>query len=122
MINVNTKVKIVDNSGAKIGQCIKIYGGSKVNVASIGDTILVAIKEVRSPDKVKKGDISKAIVVRINTNVTRSNGLTIRLYENAVILINNKGEPLGTRIFGLIPAELRYKKQIKILSLATNII
>jgi large subunit ribosomal protein L14 len=122
MININTKVKIVDNSGAKIGQCIKIYGGSKVNVASVGDTILVSIKEVRTFDKIKKGDICKAIVVRINKNIKRSNGLVVRLYENAVVLINNKGEPIGTRVFGLIPSELRYKKQMKILSLAANIV
>lgn len=122
MININTKVKIVDNSGAKIGQCIKIYGGSKVNVASVGDTILVSIKEVRTFDKIKKGDICKAIVVRINKNIKRSNGQVVRLYENAVVLINNKGEPIGTRVFGLIPSELRYKKQMKILSLAANIV
>lgn len=111
-----------DNSGAKKLYCIKVLGGSKRKYASIGDIIVVSVKEALPNSKVKKGDVKKGVVVRTRKELRRKDGTYIRFDENSVVLIDQNGEPLGTRIFGPVARELRAKKFMKIISLAPEVL
>ena len=122
MIQMQTNLEDADNSGAKRVMCIKVLGGSKLRYTTIGDTIVVSIKEAMPRGRVKKGDVRKAIVVRVSKDIKRKDGSTIRFDSNAAVLINNQGEPIGTRIFGPVPRELRAKNQMKIISLAPEVL
>jgi len=113
---------IADNSGARRVQCIKVLGGSKRRYAHVGDTIVVSIKEAIPRGRVKKGEVRKAIVVRVRKDIQRRDGSVIRFDGNAAVIINNNGEPLGTRIFGPVPRELRAKNHMKIVSLAPEVL
>ncbi len=122
MIQMQTNLDVADNSGAKRVMCIKVLGGSKRRYATIGDVIVVSVKEAMPRGRVKKGDVRKAIVVRVSKDIKRKDGSTIRFDSNAAVLINNQGEPIGTRIFGPVPRELRAKNQMKIISLAPEVL
>ncbi|MEQ9520681.1 MAG: 50S ribosomal protein L14 [Parvibaculum sp.] len=122
MIQMQTNLGVADNSGAKRVQCIKVLGGSKRKYASVGDIIVVSIKEAIPRGRVKKGDVMKAVVVRTAKDIHRPDGSTIRFDGNAAVLINNQGEPIGTRIFGPVTRELRAKNHMKIISLAPEVI
>lgn len=122
MIQMRTKCEVADNSGAKIAQCIKVLGGSGKMSAGIGEIIVVAIKEAIPKSKVKKGEVHKAIVVRVTKETKRSDGSCIKFYRNAVVLINKQMEPVGSRVFGPIPRELRAKNFMKIISLAPEVL
>ena len=122
MIQQETNLDVADNSGARRVQCIKVLGGSKRRYASIGDVIVVSVKEAIPRGRVKKGAVMKAIVVRTAKDIRRANGSTIRFDRNAAVLINAQGEPVGTRIFGPVPRELRGKNQMKIISLAPEVL
>ncbi|MBX9747363.1 MAG: 50S ribosomal protein L14 [Hyphomonadaceae bacterium] len=122
MIQMQTNLDVADNSGAKRVMCIKVLGGSKRRYATVGDTIVVSVKEAMPRGRVKKGDVRKAIVVRVSKDIKRKDGSTIRFDSNAAVLINNQGEPIGTRIFGPVPRELRAKNQMKIISLAPEVL
>tara|TARA_B100000524_G_C23595183_1_gene350516 strand:- start:289 stop:648 length:360 start_codon:yes stop_codon:yes gene_type:complete len=113
---------VADNSGAKKVQCIKVLGGSKRRFASIGDVIVITIKDAIPRGKVKKGEVHKAVIVRTAKEVFRQDGSSIRFDKNAAVLINNSGEPIGTRIFGPVTRELRAKKYMKIISLAPEVL
>ncbi len=102
--------------------CIKVLGGSKRRYATVGDTIVVSIKEAMPRGRVKKGDVRKAIVVRVSKDIKRKDGSTIRFDTNAAVLVNNQGEPIGTRIFGPVPRELRARNHMKIISLAPEVL
>ncbi|PHR58616.1 MAG: 50S ribosomal protein L14 [Robiginitomaculum sp.] len=122
MIQMQTNLEIADNSGARRVQCIKVLGGSHRRYASVGDIIVVSIKEAIPRGKVKKGEVRKAIVVRVRKDIQRKDGSVIRFDGNAAVLINNNGEPMGTRIFGPVPRELRAKNHMKIISLAPEVL
>ena len=122
MIQMQTNLEVADNSGAKRVQCIKVLGGSHRNIASVGDVIVVSIKDAIPRGKVKKGDVHKAVIVRTAFPVKRADGTLIRFDKNAVVLINKQGEPIGTRIFGPVPRELRARKFMKIVSLAPEVL
>ena len=122
MIQMQTKLDVADNSGAKQVQCIKVLGGSKRRTASIGDIIVVSVKEAIPRGKVKNGEVLKAVIVRTKKEIRRSDGSAIRFDTNAAVLVNANGEPLGTRIFGPVTRELRIKKLMKIVSLAPEVI
>ncbi len=122
MIQQETRLDVADNSGAKEVQCIKVLGGTRRRVASVGDTIVITVKEAIPNGKVKKGDVLKAVIVRTVADVNRVDGSTIRFDKNAAVLINNQGEPIGTRIFGPVTRELRAKKFMKIISLAPEVL
>ena len=122
MIQVQTKLTVADNTGARIVQCIKVIGGSKRRFASIGDIIVVSVKEAIPKGKVKKGTVHKAIVVRTRYAVHRNDGSTVKFDNNAAVIIDDKGEPIGTRIFGPVTRELRLKGQTKIMSLAPEVL
>ena len=122
MIQMQTKLDVADNSGAKQVQCIKVLGGSKRRTASVGDIIVVSVKEAIPRGKVKKGEVLKAVIVRTKKEIRRNDGTTIRFDSNAAVLVNANGEPLGTRIFGPVTRELRTKKLMKIVSLAPEVI
>ena len=122
MIQVQTKLTVADNTGARIVQCIKVIGGSKRRFASIGDIIVVSVKEAIPNGKVKKGTVHKAIVVRTKYAVHRNDGSTVKFDNNAAVIIDDKGEPIGTRIFGPVTRELRLKGQTKIMSLAPEVL
>ena len=122
MIQQETNLDVADNSGARRVQCIKVLGGSKRRYASIGDVIVVSVKEAIPRGRVKKGDVMKAVVVRTAKDIRRADGSTIRFDRNAAVLINAQGEPVGTRIFGPVPRELRGKNQMKIISLAPEVL
>jgi large subunit ribosomal protein L14 len=122
MIQAETKLEVADNSGARKVQCIKVLGGSKRRYASVGDIIVVSVKEAIPRGKVKKGQVLKAIVVRTAKELHRADGSAIRFDTNAAVLINNQGEPIGTRIFGPVPRELRARKHMKIISLAPEVL
>tara|TARA_B100001939_G_scaffold106791_1_gene92313 strand:+ start:128 stop:487 length:360 start_codon:yes stop_codon:yes gene_type:complete len=113
---------VADNSGAKKVQCIKVLGGSKRRFASIGDVIVITVKDAIPRGKVKKGEVHKAVIVRTAKEVYRQDGSSIRFDRNAAVLINNSGEPIGTRIFGPVTRELRAKKYMKIISLAPEVL
>jgi len=122
MIQSETNLDVADNSGARRVQCIKVLGGSKRKSASVGDVIVVSVKEAIPRGRVKKGDVLKAVVVRTAKDISRSDGSVIRFDSNAAVLIDPKGEPIGTRIFGPVTRELRAKKYMKIISLAPEVL
>ncbi len=122
MIQMQTKLAVADNSGAKEAQCIKVLGGSKRRYASLGDIIVVSIKNAIPGGNVKKGAVRKAVVVRTKKEVKRKDGSAIRFGDNAVVLVNESGEPQATRIFGPVARELREKNFMKIVSLAVEVI
>jgi len=122
MIQMQTKLEVADNSGARKVQCLKVLGGSKRRFASLGDLIVISVKEAIPKGKVKKGEIHKAVIVRTVKSVGRSDGTSIRFDRNAVVLISPEGEPIGTRIFGPVTRELRSKKYTKIISLAPEVL
>ena len=122
MIQMRTILEVADNSGAKRVQCIKVLGGSRRRYASIGDVIVVSIKEALPGTKVKKGEVAKAVVVRTRSQASRNDGSYIRFDENSAVLINAQLEPIGTRIFGPVARELRAKKFMKIISLAPEVL
>ena len=122
MIQVQTELQVADNTGARIIECIKVLGGSKRRYASIGDIIVVAVKEAIANGKVKKGTVHKAIVVRTKYSIHRNDGSKVKFDNNAAVLIDEKGEPIGTRIFGPVTRELRSRGQMKIISLAPEVI
>jgi large subunit ribosomal protein L14 len=122
MIQVQTKLLAADNSGAREMMCIKVLGGSKRRYASIGDIIKVSIKDAIPRGKVKKGEVYNAVVVRTSKGVRRADGSLIRFDGNAAVLLNNKHEPIGTRIFGPVTRELRSERFMKIVSLAPEVL
>jgi large subunit ribosomal protein L14 len=122
MIQMQTRLNVADNSGAKEVQCIKVLGGSHKRVASIGDIIVVSIKDALPNSKVKKGDVAKAVVVRTIHKLRRADGSYIRFDDNSAVLINAAKEPIGTRIFGPVARELRAKQFVKIVSLAPEVL
>jgi len=122
MIQMQSNLDVADNSGARRVQCIKVLGGSKRKYASIGDIIVVSVKEAIPRGRVKKGQVMKAVVVRTAKGVRRQDGSLIRFDRNAAVLINQAGEPIGTRIFGPVTRELRSKNQMKIVSLAPEVL
>ncbi|KWT83404.1 MAG: 50S ribosomal protein L14 [Nitrospirota bacterium] len=122
MIQVETELDVADNSGAKLVKCIKVLGGSRRRYARIGDIIVVAIKEAIPESNVKKGSKAKAVVVRTRKETRRADGTYIRFQQNAAVLINAAGEPIGTRIFGPVARELRWKEFTKIISLAPEVL
>ncbi len=122
MIQMTTVLDVADNSGAKKVSCIKVLGGSKRKYASIGDVIVVAVKEAIPNAKVKKGDVAKAVIVRTSKEISRPDGSFIKFDGNAAVLISKDLEPIGTRIFGPVARELRAKKFMKIISLAPEVL
>lgn len=122
MIQMQTKLEVADNSGAQTVQCIKVLGGSKRKVASVGDIIVVSIKKAQPRGKVRKGDVHRAVIVRTAKEIKREDGSAIRFGANAAVLVNNQGEPIGTRIFGPVLRELRSKNFMKIISLAPEVL
>jgi len=122
MIQMRTMLDVADNSGARKVQCIKVLGGSKRKYASVGDIIVVSVKEAIPNAKVKKGEVMKAVGVRTAKELGRSDGSYIRFDTNSAVLIDNQKEPIGTRIFGPVARELRAKKFMKIISLAPEVI
>jgi large subunit ribosomal protein L14 len=122
MIQMQTNLDVADNSGARRVQCIKVLGGSKRKYASIGDTIVVSVKEAIPRGRVKKGQVMKAVVVRTAKGVRRPDGSIIRFDRNAAVLVNPQGEPIGTLNFGPVNRELRAKKHMKIVSLAPEVL
>ena len=122
MIQEQSILTIADNSGARRVMCIKVLGGSKRRYASIGDTIVIAVKEAIPKGKVKKGSVHKAVVVRVKKGIHRDDGSKVKFDNNAAVLVDDKGEPVGTRIFGPVTRELRNKGQMKIISLAPEVL
>ena len=122
MIQMRTVLEVADNSGARRVQCIKVLGGTRRKYASIGDIIVVSVKEAIPNAKVKKGEVMKAVVVRTAKELGRPDGSYIRFDNNSAVLIDNQGEPIGTRIFGPVARELRAKKFMKIISLAPEVL
>ena len=122
MIHPESNLDVADNSGARRVQCIKVLGGSKRKTASVGDIIVVSVKEAIPRAKVKKGEVHRAVIVRTSYPVRRIDGTAIRFDNNAAVLINKQGEPIGTRIFGPVTRELRGKKFMKIISLAPEVL
>jgi len=122
MVQLRSILEVADNSGAKKVQCIKVLGGAKRRYATLGDVIVVSIKEAIPEGTVKKGTVAKAVIVRTNKEVKREDGSYIRFDKNAAVLINPQGEPIGTRIFGPVAKELRWKNFMKIISLAPEVL
>jgi len=122
MIQVQTELEVADNTGAKRIECIKVLGGSKRRYASIGDIIVVSIKDAMPKGKVKKGDVHKAVIVRTKKQISRIDGSSIKFDTNAAVLIAANNEPIGTRIFGPVTRELRAKNHMKIISLAPEVL
>lgn len=122
MIQQETKLKVADNSGAKIVQCFKVLGGSKRRYASIGDVVVVSVKTSIPGGMVKKGDVSRAVVVRVAKELRRKDGSYIRFDDNAAVLLNEQNEPRGTRIFGPVARELRDNGYMKIISMAPEVL
>jgi large subunit ribosomal protein L14 len=122
MIQMQTNLDVADNSGARRVQCIKVLGGSKRKTASIGDVIVVSVKEAIPRGRVKKGDVHQAVIVRTAKEIRRPDGSSIRFDRNAAVLINKQGEPIGTRIFGPVTRELRARRFMKIVSLAPEVL
>jgi large subunit ribosomal protein L14 len=122
MIQMQSNLDVADNSGAKRVMCIKVLGGSKRKYASIGDVIVVSVKDAIPRGRVKKGDVHRAVIVRTAKELRRQDGTAIRFDRNAAVLINKQGEPIGTRIFGPVTRELRGKKFMKIVSLAPEVL
>ena len=122
MIQMQTNLDVADNSGARRVMCIKVLGGAKRRYASVGDKIVVSVKEAIPRGRVKKGDVLQAIVVRTSQAIKRKDGSVIRFDKNAAVIVNKKPEPIGTRIFGPVPRELRAKNHMKIISLAPEVL
>lgn len=122
MIQMQTNLDVADNSGARRVQCIKVLGGSKRKTASVGDTIVVSVKEAIPRGRVKKGDVMRAVIVRTAKEIRRQDGSIIRFDRNAAVLVNQSGEPIGTRIFGPVTRELRNSNHMKIVSLAPEVL
>jgi large subunit ribosomal protein L14 len=122
MIQMQSNLDVADNSGARRVMCIKVLGGAGRRYAGVGDIIVVSIKEAIPRGRVKKGDVMKAVVVRTRTDIRRADGSVIRFDKNAAVLINNNKEPIGTRIFGPVPRELRASNHMKIISLAPEVL
>lgn len=122
MIQTESVLQVADNSGARRVKCIKVLGGSKRRYASVGDLIVVAVKEAIPGGKVKKGEVQRAVVVRTAKEFRRADGSSIRFDENAAVLLTKQGEPMGTRIFGPVTRELRNKGYMKIISLAPEVL
>lgn len=122
MIQMQTRLGVADNSGARQVQCIKVLGGSKRRYASIGDVIVVSVKEALPNGKVKKGEVKKAVVVRTKKEISRPDGTYIRFDDNAAVILDNQGNPVGTRIFGPVARELRGKDYMRIVSLAPEVL
>ena len=122
MIQMQSNLDVADNSGARRVQCIKVLGGSKRKFASVGDVIVVSVKEAIPRGRVKKGEVHKAVIVRTAKEIRRRDGTAIRFDRNAAVLINNQSEPIGTRIFGPVTRELRAKNFMKIISLAPEVL
>ncbi|NWF57169.1 MAG: 50S ribosomal protein L14 [Syntrophaceae bacterium] len=122
MIQMQTSLEVADNSGAKRLSCIKVLGGTKRKYASLGDVIIVSVKEAIPHSKVKKGDVMRAVIVRTVKEVRRQDGSYIKFDDNSAVLINPQNEPVGTRIFGPVARELRAKKFMKIISLAPEVL
>lgn len=122
MIQMQTNLDVADNSGARRVQCIKVLGGSKRRTASVGDIIVVSVKEAIPRGRVKKGEMHRAVVVRTKKEIRRKDGSAIRFDSNAAVLISQQGEPVGTRIFGPVTRELRSRKFMKIISLAPEVL
>ncbi|RAK69214.1 50S ribosomal protein L14 [Phenylobacterium kunshanense] len=122
MIQMQTNLDVADNSGARRVMCIKVLGGAKRRYASVGDKIVVSVKEAIPRGRVKKGDVLQAIVVRTSQAIKRKDGSVIRFDKNAAVIVNKQGEPIGTRIFGPVPRELRAKNHMKVISLAPEVL
>jgi large subunit ribosomal protein L14 len=122
MIQMQTMLESADNSGAKRLQCIKVLGGSRRRYATLGDIVVVSVKEALPKSKVKKGDVHKAVIVRVKQNTRRPDGTYIKFDDNAVVLLNTQGEPIGTRIFGPVARELRARRLTRITSLAPEVL
>lgn len=122
MIQTESTLEVADNSGAKKLKAIKVLGGSKRRYASIGDIVVVAVREALPNGKVKKGDVARAVIVRTKKEVRRADGTYIRFDNNSAVLINKDGEPIGTRIFGPVARELRAKRYMKIVALAPEVL
>ncbi|MHB8882740.1 MAG: 50S ribosomal protein L14 [Thermodesulfovibrionales bacterium] len=122
MIQLRTTLEVADNSGAKKVQCVKVLGGSRRRYAGLGDIVVVSVKEALPDSPIKKGSVTKAVVVRTKREARRPDGSYIRFDQNAVVLINAQGEPVGTRIFGPVARELRWKEYMKIISLAPEVL
>ena len=122
MIQLRTRLKVADNSGARVVECIRVLGGSSRRYARVGDTIVVAIKQVTPGSPVLKGEMSRAVVVRQKQPIRRADGSIIRFDENAVVLISDQQNPRGTRVFGPVARELREKEFMRIVSLAPEVI
>lgn len=122
MIQPRSILDVADNSGAKKVQCIRVMGGSNRKYATLGDLIIVSVKEALPDSNIKKGSVAKAVIVRLKRSVRRPDGSYIRFDQNAVVLVNNQLEPIGTRIFGPVARELRWKEFTKIVSLAPEVI
>lgn len=122
MIQMQSKMEVADNSGARQVQCIKVLGGSKRRTANVGDVVIVSVKDAIPRGRVKKGDVQRAVIVRSKFGLQRPYGEKIRFDTNACVLINNAGEPIGTRIFGPVTRELRGKGYMKIISLAGEVL
>lgn len=122
MIQMQTRMRVADNSGAKEVQCIKVIGGSKRRTASVGDIVVVSVKSALPTSKIKKGEVAKAVIVRTKKQIRRPDGSYIRFDDNAAVLVNQNKEPVGTRIFGPVARELRAKQFVKIISLAPEVL
>jgi large subunit ribosomal protein L14 len=122
MIQMQTNLEVADNSGARRVMCIKVLGGAGRRYASVGDVIVVSVKEAIPRGRVKKGDVLRAIVVRTSQGIKRKDGSLIRFDKNAAVIVNKQSEPVGTRIFGPVPRELRAKNHMKIISLAPEVL
>ena len=122
MVQMRTVLDVADNSGARKVMCIKVLGGSRRRYATVGDVIVVAVREAIPNSKVKKGDVARAVIVRTNKEISRNDGSYIRFDDNSAVLVDNQQEPIGTRIFGPVARELRAKRLLKILSLAPEVL
>jgi large subunit ribosomal protein L14 len=122
MIQMQTNLDVADNSGARRVMCIKVLGGAKRRYAGVGDRIVVSVTEAIPRGRVKKGDVLQAIVVRTSQGIKRKDGSVIRFDKNAAVIVNKQGEPIGTRIFGPVPRELRAKNHMKVISLAPEVL
>jgi large subunit ribosomal protein L14 len=122
MIQMQSNLEVADNSGARRVMCIKVLGGAKRRYAHVGDKIVVSVKEAIPRGRVKKGDVLQAIVVRTSQAIKRKDGSTIKFDKNAAVIVNKQSEPIGTRIFGPVPRELRAKNHMKIISLAPEVL
>ena len=122
MIQMQTNLDVADNSGARRVMCIKVLGGAKRRYAGVGDKIVVSVKDAIPLGRVKKGDVLQAIVVRTSQAIKRKDGSVIRFDKNAAVIVNKQSEPIGTRIFGPVPRELRAKNHMKIISLAPEVL